>query len=210
MTCSSGSRFRPDRKSMRTSTASGCTAYVVEQANIARRYRDQGHPKFWGRIIGTSADAEDADWMLAKFKAAGLTDVRIAAARPRARSGFRSPGSVTLIRRRQDASSLESAQPDYATVGTPADGTGPRSGLRRPRQRGRLHRQGRQGEGRVRVHDARRPGTRAPCVAPTTRVRPRSSKSTCCLATCGIRPIPRGRRGQPSPSVTTTATRRAS
>jgi hypothetical protein len=28
---------------------------VVEQVNIARRYRDQGHPKFWGRI-GTSAD----------------------------------------------------------------------------------------------------------------------------------------------------------
>ena len=30
--------------------------YVVDQANIARKYRDQGHPKFWGRIIGTSAD----------------------------------------------------------------------------------------------------------------------------------------------------------
>ena len=24
--------------------------YVVEQAAISRRYRDQGHPKFWGRI----------------------------------------------------------------------------------------------------------------------------------------------------------------
>src|SRR5437867_11747642 len=28
--------------------------YVEEQAAISRRYRDQGHPKFWGRIIGTS------------------------------------------------------------------------------------------------------------------------------------------------------------
>ena len=46
--------------------------YVVEQANIARRYRDQGHPKYWGRIIGTSADVEDVDWMLAKFKSAGF------------------------------------------------------------------------------------------------------------------------------------------
>ena len=29
--------------------------YVVEQAEISRRYRDAVHPKFWGRIIGTSA-----------------------------------------------------------------------------------------------------------------------------------------------------------
>ena len=28
--------------------------FVVEQAAISRRYRDQGHPKYWGRIIGTS------------------------------------------------------------------------------------------------------------------------------------------------------------
>jgi hypothetical protein len=50
---------------------------VVEQAGIARRYRDQGHPKFWGRIIGTSSDRESADWLASKFKAAGLSDVRI-------------------------------------------------------------------------------------------------------------------------------------
>jgi hypothetical protein len=50
---------------------------VVEQAAISRRYRDQGHPKFWGRIIGTSSDRESADWLAAKFKAAGLSDVRI-------------------------------------------------------------------------------------------------------------------------------------
>jgi len=45
--------------------------YVVEQANISRRYRDAGHSKFWGRIIGTTADAEDVEWMIAKFKSAG-------------------------------------------------------------------------------------------------------------------------------------------
>ena len=27
-----------------------------EQAEIAERYRDHGHPQFWGRIIGTEAD----------------------------------------------------------------------------------------------------------------------------------------------------------
>jgi hypothetical protein len=50
---------------------------VVEQALISRRYRDNGHPKFWGRITGTSSDQESAEWLAAKFKAAGLSDVRI-------------------------------------------------------------------------------------------------------------------------------------
>src|SRR5437660_3381981 len=41
--------------------------YVVEQAAISRRYRDQGHPQFWGRIIGTSADTESQNWLAEKF-----------------------------------------------------------------------------------------------------------------------------------------------
>ncbi len=49
--------------------------YVEDQAAMSRRYRDQGH-QFWGRIIGTSADEENAQWMLDKFRKAGLTDVR--------------------------------------------------------------------------------------------------------------------------------------
>src|SRR5258705_2792122 len=51
--------------------------YVEEQAAISRRYPDQGHPKFWGRIIGSSADAENAEWLPNKFKAFGLSEVRI-------------------------------------------------------------------------------------------------------------------------------------
>ena len=47
---------------------------VVEQALISRRYRDNGHPKFWGRITGISSDEESA---ATKFKAAGLSDVRM-------------------------------------------------------------------------------------------------------------------------------------
>ena len=50
---------------------------VVEQALISRRYRDKVHPKFWGRITGTSSDRESAEWLAAKFKTAGLSDVRI-------------------------------------------------------------------------------------------------------------------------------------
>ncbi len=51
--------------------------YVIELAEISRRYRDAGHPKFWGRIIGTSADKETGEWLAAKFEALGLSDVRI-------------------------------------------------------------------------------------------------------------------------------------
>lgn len=76
MRCSSGFRSRRDRKPTRTSTAARCTS-VIEQVDIARRYRDQGHPKFWGRLIGTSVDAESAQWLVGKLNAAGLTDVRI-------------------------------------------------------------------------------------------------------------------------------------
>ncbi len=51
--------------------------YVVEQAMISRRFRDQGHPLYWGRPIGSTADAESAQWLEAKFKQAGLSDVRV-------------------------------------------------------------------------------------------------------------------------------------
>ena len=50
--------------------------YVKEITAISRRYRDKGH-QYWGRIAGTDADAENAEWMAAKFRAAGLTNVRI-------------------------------------------------------------------------------------------------------------------------------------
>src|SRR6185436_4043699 len=52
-------------------------ALVVEQAMISRHYRDQGHPLYWGRPIGSSADAESADWLAGKFRQIGLSDVRV-------------------------------------------------------------------------------------------------------------------------------------
>src|SRR5215469_4765463 len=51
--------------------------YVVELAEISRRYRDSGHPKFWGRIIGTSSDKETEEWLAGKFRTLGLADIRI-------------------------------------------------------------------------------------------------------------------------------------
>jgi hypothetical protein len=50
---------------------------VKEQAGIAERYRDDGHPQFWGRLAGTSSDVEDTQWLLNKYKQIGLTDTRL-------------------------------------------------------------------------------------------------------------------------------------
>lgn len=93
---------------------------VVEQAAISRRYRDMGHPKFWGRIIGTSSDAESAEWLAAKFRALGMSDVRIQPFdlepqwMPQSWEVTVTGGGKTL--------GLESAQPDYAAVATPPAG----------------------------------------------------------------------------------------
>lgn len=93
---------------------------VVAQAQISRRYRDAGHPKFWGRIIGTSADAESAEWLAAKFRGAGLSDVRIQPFdlapqwMPTAWNVTISAGGKTLV--------LDSAQPNYGSAAAPPGG----------------------------------------------------------------------------------------
>src|SRR5581483_8074612 len=51
--------------------------YVEELAKISDQYRDAGHPKFWGRIIGTESDTATNEWLAGKFREAGLSDVRI-------------------------------------------------------------------------------------------------------------------------------------
>jgi hypothetical protein len=48
--------------------------YVVDQADIARHYRDNDHPQFWGRLAGTAADDEDVQWLLNQYRQIGLTD----------------------------------------------------------------------------------------------------------------------------------------
>ena len=94
--------------------------YVVEQAEISRRYRDTVHPKFWGRIIGTSADAESAEWLLGKFRTIGLSDVRIQKF-DLAPQWFPRTYSVTL---RAGSTTFEvvSAQPVYRATGTSPGG----------------------------------------------------------------------------------------
>jgi len=94
--------------------------YVEEQAAISRRYRDQGHPKFWGRIIGSSADAESAEWLANKFKSFGMSDVRI---QPLDLSPqwFPERWAVTVTGGGKTIA-LDSAQPDYRAAALPAAG----------------------------------------------------------------------------------------
>jgi Peptidase family M28 len=90
--------------------------YVKEQAQIAEHYRDSGHPQLWGRIIGTSADAEDAQWLLNKFKQIGLSNAHIQQfdLQPQ---WFPQSWSVTITSGGK-TETLESAQPVYSSPGT--------------------------------------------------------------------------------------------
>ena len=93
--------------------------YVEELTAISRRYRDAGH-QFWGRIIGTEADTENAAWMAGKLRAAGVPDVRTQTLdldpqwMPRSWSVTAMAGGRAI--------DLRTAQPAYTTSGTPAGG----------------------------------------------------------------------------------------
>jgi hypothetical protein len=95
-------------------------SYVDEQVAISRRYRDQGHPKFWGRIIGMSSDAESADWLAATFKTIGLSDVHI---QPVDLGPTWMPQTWDVaVTGAGKTVHLETAQPDYGSAGTPPEG----------------------------------------------------------------------------------------
>ncbi|HLH00078.1 MAG TPA: M28 family peptidase [Bryobacteraceae bacterium] len=93
--------------------------YVEELCAISRRYRDAGH-QFWGRITGTEADGENAQWMLAKFRQIGLTDVHEQELdlppqwMPQSWNVVASANGKTL--------QLDTAQPTYLAAGTPPEG----------------------------------------------------------------------------------------
>src|SRR4029079_13711521 len=70
-----GGRLAPSEQAYAAIDGAHLMQYVNDMTAISRRYRDHGHAQFWGRIIGTDADAENAQWMLDKFKQLGLADV---------------------------------------------------------------------------------------------------------------------------------------
>ena len=94
--------------------------YVEELTAISRRYRDHGHPQFWGRITGTEADAENAQWLVDEFRKIGLSDVRQQSLdlppqwMPASWTVTASSGGKIVA--------LESAQPTSTSPGTSGDG----------------------------------------------------------------------------------------
>jgi hypothetical protein len=94
--------------------------YVEELAQISRQYRDAGHPKFWGRIIGTESDTATNEWLAGKFRALGLSDVRLQPLdlppqwMPQNWDVALTSGGRTIH--------LDSAQPDYDANPLPAGG----------------------------------------------------------------------------------------
>lgn len=90
--------------------------YVADQTAISRRYRDNGHPQYWGRIIGSDADADNARWLMDRLRQIGLSDVHEQPFdlppqwMPRSWSVSLSSGAKTLA--------IDTAQPTYQAVGT--------------------------------------------------------------------------------------------
>jgi hypothetical protein len=91
--------------------------YVAEQAEIARQYRDSGHPQFWGRLAGTSADTADVQWLMNKYRQIGLTDTHVQTVNYFAPQWAAQSWTVAVTGG-DKTSQLTSAQPAYASPGT--------------------------------------------------------------------------------------------
>ncbi len=110
----------PSRKAYGAIDGRHIHEYVEDLTAISRRYRDSGHPQFWGRIIGTSADAETAQWLVEKFKKFGLADVHI---QPFDLPPQWMPQSWEITATGNGKTlHLESAQPAYQTKATTPEG----------------------------------------------------------------------------------------
>ena len=120
-----GLDFTPDSSYLRLNNA-GNEAYaaidgermkrlVEQQAEIARRYRQAGN-QYWGRIIGTSADRETADWMMDQLRQSAVEDVRLESI-PLPSQWLPQSWQLT-VEVDGAASELTSAWPAYGSVGT--------------------------------------------------------------------------------------------
>jgi hypothetical protein len=115
-----GGRLAPSEQAYAALDGVHLMQYVNDMTAMSRRYRDHGHPQFWGRITGTEADAENAQWMLDKFKQIGLSDVHQQMFdlppqwMPTSWSVTASGGGKTM--------DVTTAQPTYQAVATPSGG----------------------------------------------------------------------------------------
>ena len=86
-------------------------------AGISRKFRDNGNPQFWGRIISSPAEHETADWIASKFKEFGLTDVHVQTVAIPVPQWAPKSWSVSL-EAGGSSMKLTSAQPPYGTSST--------------------------------------------------------------------------------------------
>ncbi len=110
----------PDNEKYASIDGKSLHRYVVEQANISRRYRDSGHPQFWGRIVGTSGDVESIKYFVDKFKAIGLSDVHEIPLNL-APKWFADSWEASVTAGGETIK-LVSARPGYRSPATPAEG----------------------------------------------------------------------------------------
>jgi hypothetical protein len=113
-------RLQPSEQSYGEIDGKHLKQYVEDLTAISRRYRDHGHPQWWGRITGTEADAENAQWLLEKFRKIGLADVH---EQPMDLPPQWMPTSWTVTASAGGKTvTLDSAQPTSTSPGTPANG----------------------------------------------------------------------------------------
>ena len=114
-------RLLPGEKAYEAIDGNHLLQYVNDLAAISRRYRDAGHPQFWGRIIGSSADQDDAQWLMSQDDADRVDR------HPHGSDRFGTAVVSAVVGSdgdmRQDKSlRLETAQPAYTTPGTTGAG----------------------------------------------------------------------------------------
>lgn len=115
-----GWRLPPSEQAYASLDGKHLKEYVSDQAAISRRYRDNGHPQYWGRISGTEGDAENAKWLEDIFHKIGLAEVH--------QQYFDLPdqwmAQSWTINATAGARTIEltSAQPAHRTAGTSAEG----------------------------------------------------------------------------------------
>jgi len=113
-------RLLPGEKAYEAIDGTHLLQYVSDLAGISRHYRDSGHPQFWGRVIGSSADQESAQWLMARMTQIGLTDVHM---EPIDLAPQWFPQSWELTATGGGKSlTLATAQPAYTTPGTTGAG----------------------------------------------------------------------------------------
>ena len=91
--------------------------YVQDLAKISERFRDNGNPQFWGRIISSPAEHETADYIATKFKEFGLSDVHVQTVAIPVPQWAPKSWTVSLEAGGQSVK-MTSAQPPYGTSST--------------------------------------------------------------------------------------------